>query len=468
MGLDFIVVCSMLDDLRTCAGGCLSDSRRNCARLHTQVAALRVSRRHFPPIRTRHLSAVLCLLAALFVAVLPSASGCGLDWNLTVRYFGDAKASPFEGVDNRGNVFLVQRIGNTETSKGTVIPVYAVFKSDSASRSPVAGYGWSVPILEATFIPIDENRYRLLQPNGLQRVFVREKGRANTLSAAGGWKAEIHRDMAVASCPCGYKLTYRKGRLSSMEVAEGKFDYAYDKARTSILESGVRPVLRLTLNPRTEQATGMTLSNGQNIGIEWGSRPRLEIADGRCTPKGAEPSLGRIVLPDQQVRTFEYGVTETLNPTLKAGDRQIVWNAVTKKMICDGDWTYDIKGGTDPRANAAIARVNLVNVGEFWHNDIAKGQETFQGTNGVTTITTYFTSGLLRSRARKVEQIRDGKQEILREYSYDEKGRLIRLRRGQQDTLFVYGKEGSVAMIIRDGKIIRDYTQDTGRGRNTE
>lgn len=456
----------MLDDLWRCAVGPVSGSLLNRSGLYTYGSALCISRRHVPPPRFRRVSAGLCLLAALSFWVLPSASACGLDWNLTDRYFGDAKASPFDGVDNKGNVFLVELLCKTETSKGTAIPVYAVFKSDSATRSPVAGYGWTVPILESTFVPIDENRYRLVQPNGLHRIFVRDKERPNNLSATGNWRAEIRRDTTVASCPCGYKLTYRKGRLSSMEVAEGKFDYTYDNARISILESGVRPVLRLTLNPRTEQATGLTLSNGQTVGIEWSSRPRLEIVDGRRTLRGTEPSLGRLTLPDQLVRTFEYGVTEALNPTLKAGDRQIVWDAVTKKIISDGDWTYDIKGGTEPRANAAIARANTSKVREFWHNDSAKGQETFLDTNGVTTVTTYFTSGLFRSRARKVEQIRGGKREILREYSYDEKGRLIRLRKDQQDTLFIYKKEGGVAMIIRNGKIIRDYTQDADPVRN--
>lgn len=397
----------------------------------------------------------ICFAAFLFFSLPQAAHTCGLIW-----YQAHSECH-FDGVDNQGNVFLIQKLGELETVKGSRFPFYAVFKSDSGKRSPYVGYGWSVPLLESKIVQVDEDRFCMFQPDGYQRMFGRDKKDANILRSSRVWRGKIEGDTITVWCWCkseGSRLVFRKGRLTSMEVKEGKFDYVYEGDRVAEIREERQTVLKVDKKTLTDEVSGITLLNGQKIGLERGKRPLVQVINNRNSTNVTVESLSKIILTDGTIQTFKYGLDQKLNPTLKLNDREIVWDAATRKIIRDGEWRYGIFSGSKPWENAAIARTNVQGQTEFWHKNYAKGEEITEGIDGVRKITTWFTSGKLRGKTRKEMEIKDGVKKILNEYSYNEKGFLIRIRNDKEDTFMVYEDNGELAALVMNGEIIRNYT----------
>lgn len=425
----------------------------------------------------------------------------------------------FDGVDNRGNVALTQEIGEMETGQGFQLPIYALFNSESEYCSPFAGYGWRIPILESSFVQFDENWFRVFFPNGGVRFFVRDKKNINILNTSGGWwKGKIQGNTATVWSKRGNKLVFRNGRIVSMKLEEGNFNYVYEKDNAVKILEGSRTVLKVEKELSTGKMILLTPLNKQKTSFERGQRPRVQIINKQKCIGGMEESLSKIIQPDGTIWLFEYGTNENLNPTmkitppemaldkaelntalqtmvqgeawksaeenalkeklgplydphdwsaldeinpiLKFPDREIVWDAATRKVIRDGVWTYSIKPGSTPEANAAITRTNMRNQKEFWHRNEAKGEEISEDIDGVRKITTWFTSGRLRGRTRKEEEIENGMTKSFCKYSYNEKGQLIRIRRETTDTFLVYEEDGRLAGLVQNGQLIRNYTEN--------
>ena len=374
------------------------------------------------------------LLPALF---LPSLLlGCGIGWT--------EPKSHFEGVDYQGHVLQVEKLGDLDAGKGLSLPIFAVFSSQSGNNSPYAGHGWTVPLLESRMLQVDESGFKLDQPDGWFRIFGRDKNNPNILNGQGGWKAEIRGDTITAWADCGSKLVFNKGRLVSMQLKDRKFDFLYEGNRVSEIREGNLPVLRVEKEAITGEVTGFRLADNRQIGLQRSQRPRVQVINNQNLVGGMDQSLCRITQADCTVRTFEYAVDDKLNPTMKLGGRLIVWNPASKKIIKDGDWTYDIKPGAGPFDNAAIGRRNAKNQSEFWHRDGAKGEEIVQGIDGVKKVTSWFTSGKLAGKIRKVEEIRGNVTNVLRQLSYNEEGRLVREVSGDgRAETFTYDQDGN-------------------------
>lgn len=399
------------------------------------------------------LSFASLLAMVLSFSIAQSSHACGIIWNMTPSHFAD--------VDNQGNVHLIQKVGEMESLAGLRMPIFAIFESAGGNRSPFAGDGWKIPLLESRIIQFDENRFCVFQPDGFQRMFRRDKKDPNVLLSRDTWKAEIRGETITAYCRCQTqrnKLVFRKGRLISIEVKEGKFDYVYKGDRVAEIREGVRTVLKVEKKPLTENIEEMTLLNGQKIWLERSQHQRVQVLGDQKKIEGILEGLSRIITTNGATQTFVYGVDDNLNPTLKLNDREIVWDAATGRVMRDGEWNYSISPGPRPGDYAAIARSNARNEKEFWHKDYAKGEEITEDIDGVKKITTWFNSGKLRGMTRKELEIKDGVKRTLCEYSYDEKGRLIRIRRELTDTFFVFQDDGQLAAVVMNGEIVRHYT----------
>ena len=156
-------------------------------------------------------------LAAVLSFLLPQAGYTDdISWNIYPCHF--------DGVDNQGNVFLIQKMGELELSQGRQLPVYALFSSDG-HNSPFVGYGWRIPLLESTFVQMDDNLFMAYLPNGTSRMFNPDKKDASLLKSSRGWRAKIREKTITASSWYGRsKFVFCKGRIVSMKVKEGNFD----------------------------------------------------------------------------------------------------------------------------------------------------------------------------------------------------------------------------------------------------
>lgn len=367
----------------------------------------------------------------------------------------------FSNIDDQGNVLIIQRLGKLTSLEGKQMPFYAIFKSDVETSSPIAGYGWSVPLLESRIVQMDERRFCMFQPDGFKRIFGSRKENPNLLSSRDTWKAEIRGSVITARCRCenmGNILVFKQGRLVSMETQGEKYEFIYDGAMAVEIRQGYRTILKVIKNPITGDVTGLNLLNEEKIELERDKRPRIQVVDGQQKISVTDESLSKIIMPDGTIRTFSYGLDQDDNPYIKTDSEEIAWSAATHLIIRDGEWKYGITPGPEPGANAAIARTNMLDQTEFWHRNIYKGEEITEGIDGVKRIKTWFTSGKFKGYTRKETQIKDGIKRILCEYSYDENRRLMRIRREKTDTFFVYEPDGNLAAVVVNGEVVRSYT----------
>ncbi|MBI5821380.1 MAG: hypothetical protein HZA88_20625 [Verrucomicrobia bacterium] len=243
-----------------------------------------------------------------------------------------------------------------------------------------------------------------------------------------------------------------------MEVAEGTFDYIYDGNNLARICEGNRTVLEVLRKPLTNAVSGLMLINGEKIEMELGPRPRVQVIKNQNVIGGVDESLSKITRTNGTIETFMYGVDEKLNPKLKLQNREIIWNAAAQTVMRDGEWRYSVTRSSVSRGNAAIARTNAKSQKEFWHRDDAKGEETVEGVDGIRKVKTWFTSGMLKGKVRKEEEIKSGVKTLVCALSYNEKGRLIRIRREKTDTFLVYEDDGRLAGLIQNGQVVRSYT----------
>jgi len=169
-------------------------------------------------------------------------------------------------------------------------------------------------------------------------------------------------------------------------------------------------------------------------------------------------------------QAWEYAVDEKLNPTMTIGDRKIAWSPTSRHVLLDGEWVYEIKPGEGSRGYAAIGRKNPKDQSQFWHRDETKGEEIVQGINGVKKVTSWFTSGKLAGKMRKMEESAKGRSRLLYQASYDEQGYLFReLLENGETNQFVYSEDGSPMTKTRFTKTgeIKSTIDYTNGGRVT-
>jgi hypothetical protein len=350
----------------------------------------------------------------ILALLLPlKAMACGLDWSPPVSHF--------ENVDYQGNVHIVRKIGEVEK-----LPLYLIFNS-TFGNSPYVGSGFELPFLEARMWQVDEGRFQAKMPTGWLWIFQRTKD-PTVLEGNAGWKGVIKDDTITAWAPCGDKVTFKTGRIASMKIKEDLYNYNYRNGRVASVEKNGKSVLEIERDAITGEVTGLALpGTSETIGLAaTAERPVVESIGGKNVVSRVEKTLSEVTPASGGSKvTFEQTVNGELNPTIKLGDQLITWSPATKKIIKDGEWTYDIKSGAGSFDNGAIGRRNTKSKSEFWHHDGAKGEEIVQGIDGVKKVTSWFTSGKLAGKARKRETLAGDQQLALIKKAYDESGFLF-------------------------------------------
>ena len=353
----------------------------------------------------------------ILALLLPlKAMACGLDWSPPVSHF--------ENVDYQGNVHIVRKIGEVEK-----LPLYLIFNS-TFGNSPYVGSGFELPFLEARMWQVDEGRFQAKMPTGWLWIFQRTKD-PTVLEGNAGWKGVVKDDTITAWAPCGDKIIFKTGRIASMKIKEDLYSYNYRDGRVASVEKNGKSVLEIKRDAMTGEVTGLALpGTWETIGLAaTAERPVVESIGGKNVVSRVEKTLGEVTPASGGGKVaFEQAVNGELNPTIKLGDQLIAWNPATKKIAKDGEWSYDIKPGAGPFDNAAIGRENARNQSEFWHRDNAKGRKIITTLDGITKTDSWFTSGVLSGKLRKVEEFRNGVSSIVSNISYDERGRIIHMR----------------------------------------
>ncbi len=395
------------------------------------------------------------LIVAVFLFFQPDiCSAKSLGWGRGNEY------NTFQVVDNQGYVSIFEFLGHTPTrTKGRGIPLYATFNSGSENRSPYAGYGWKIDLLESRIIQQDANRYKVFLSNGRELIFVRDNKEKNRLISSKIWNGEIRGDtVTIKSKEQGW-FQYQNGRLVSMKVDEGLYEYHYTQGNlTAINENGL-PLLKIR---KSKNEVRLVAFDGQSVIFNLTTRPRINLVDKKLEKTGDEPALGGVTTPSV-TKKITYGLTPKNHPTITIDDRVISWSALDRTILTDGDWKYKVKPATHKLLNAEVSRVNGSGQKSFWYKDLMKGVETIERCDGFKSITKWFTSGILRNKTREFEYFMQGKPTQHTKHFYDEKGRRVRTLikyfdgRDTQEYFFIFDDEKSpysLAALVLNGELV--------------
>jgi hypothetical protein len=353
---------------------------------------------------------------------------CGLDWKVPRGHF--------DGVDEKGTVSYWEKISDLDLGKGIKIPLIMGFESSSNLSSPYLGEGWTLALLDSNIVQIDDKRFIMVQPDGWTSRFGRKETTDTILSGEKGWMASINGNQITVWAKCGWKLLYTDGKITSIETPQNQvLSYVYEGGIVKEIDEDGVPILKVAIDPTTGIVSGLAFSDGKNISIAEGQKPHIENINGQNVVGEVKPSLQKLTLANGSVESFKFAVTPKLLPTLNISEannnRSFSWEPATKLILQDGDWSYKIVPAKEQFSNAQITRVNGTGQSEYWYYDHHDGQEITQSLNGVKRIKEFFTTGILKGKVRKIEQVTSaGQTTLLYAASYDESGNLIRVVQG--------------------------------------
>ena len=379
-------------------------------------------------------------------ALLPlQGFGCGVEWKVPKDHF--------DGVNEYGYVSYWDKIADLDLGEGLSIPLVIGFQSDREWSSPYLGYGWILPLFDSNLVQTGENSFEMIAPDGYTVPLGRDGKKPTILSGPKGWKGEISGDTITLWADCGWKLTYTKGKITTIGTPKGK-TLLIGRDGTGVAKDATydgKVVVRVERDFKG-LVTGLVLGD-KRIGLEQTEKPRIQSILGKNVVGGKDMSLGKVTCEGDVVKTCEYGVSDGLQPKLTVADtgkpsRQIAWDPASRFIMSDGDWKYDIKPSPTKGFNASIGRKNKANQEELWFLDSAGGQEIIREINGFVSNRRWFTSGILAGKPRS-----DTRGSVVaKKFIYNDKGELDRLIQPDSQIQFdCSSKENSVVTLTKSG-----------------
>lgn len=369
------------------------------------------------------------------MGMLPSSPGCGISWTVPVTHF--------DGVDERGYVCYSQRIAEIDLGEGLKLPLIINFRSDRESSSPYLGKGWILALLDSRFVQTGESSFEMLQPDGWVRPFYRDGADSSILNGGADWKAEIKGELIIAFAGCGWKLTYTKGRLTSIGTPKNRhLKLVYSGGKVVEFEEKGASRLSVEFDPANGQARSLSF-NGKRLVISHDQRPRVETVAGQNVVAGTDQSLSRISPGGgSDVGAFQFSVDSQLNPMLAVTalpglPREFAWDPKTRLVSSDGIWSYEFPVEHRPPSVVSFKRRSPEGT-ESFHIDQRVGLEESSATNGERTIRRWFISGKMSGKPRSLETISAGGVKTTTRMVYDETGKLVReVRESPENTLAI-------------------------------
>jgi hypothetical protein len=372
--------------------------------------------------------------------LLGQTHGCGLEWTLPTNHF--------DGVNEQGRVSIWEKVGEVDVGGDLKLPLHINFNSGRESASPYLGQGWILPLLESNFVQADENRFVMIQPDGWTNVFLRRNPGDTVLEGSAGWKGQIKANVIDVWAPCGWHITFSRGHITSLFTPKGgRLEFIYSGNVVTEIREGGSSRLAVELDPSTRQVSALSF-NGKRLAITQDQKPHVQHINGQNVVGQVTRSLRSIIGSEGPSKGFEFAVNSQIRPTLRIinrddSERLIAWDPVTRRVISDGDWAYAITPPKDHWANAAIDRKNAQGQTESWYYDDAQGREILHSLDGSRKVRSWFTSGRLSGKTRKIEEQNPAGSNTTYQATYNEDGKLIRAVKSYQQ------REISMSQVVQ-------------------
>lgn len=389
--------------------------------------------------------------ALLTIALIsPLAAGCGLDWTLPVNHF--------DGVEEHGYVSYWEKIGEIDLGDGLVIPVNINFNSHREADSPYLGKGWIVALLESHVEPLDENKVKVVMPDGWNFYFQRD-GNTDTWHGNAGWVGETTGAHFTIAAPCGWRIRFDGGKIQEIQGPKNQtLSYKYNGSVATEVEVNGKSCIEAETSGGSGGAASLVLAD-RKIDISVGQRPDVAAKQGQNLVAGFDPALSRLQWADGRSETFTFGTDAGLNPNLvitspEGSRRAFTWNATTRQIKADGSWLYHVEQIDD---HMKFERTSVDGLTENYEADDARGVTTISGEGGKEIATYRFVSGPLAGRVRKIEEQANGSRITLYSASYFPSGIIMR-EAFYPDRVRTYSETGRLLKETTGSKVT--YEQD--------
>jgi hypothetical protein len=362
-------------------------------------------------------------------------AACSLDWSMPQHHF--------DNVHDDGWVSYWEHVFSINLHSGGSLPVFLNFRSDRDALSPYVGYGWMIPLLESRFIQTSENGFEMIQPDGWIRPFGRRNSRENILTGVGGWKAEVKGDLLIAAAECGWRMTFRNGRLVSFigpSIPEVTYIFEHNKV-AEIRQAGYC-LLKIVYDSQSNLISKLETPSS-TLSLDYALKPRFGSS---AHYLGVDRSLSLISEAGLKRFVFEYGPSpsEKDSPYInvkafRGQDYTFTWNRETKFVEQAGPYLYSI---TMTPVRREIHRRHRDGSSDSW---IRAGNGTeICSQNGVTrTIEREPRGGAIRS----IKEKRGAEEKIIYHAIFDEG--LNRLQENRDGTSIVY--QNGISVISKNG-----------------
>ena len=339
----------------------------------------------------------------------------------------DDLRGPYEGAGVSGEALHVQPLGDAGGW-----PICAYWSSARTERSPLLGFGWSIPALESRFVPLDERRWGFYQPDGYLRIFVRaSKDDDNVLTGGSAWAAVCKGDVIrVTADPHDggprSEFSFRQGRLVRMSCEEGDFEIKYTGRVADRIVSRGKTLLQVTRETSPEERVTFRFNGGRSQTIATCRPATVFGAQGASSSSTAsqETCLATLQTADSLL-SFTYG-GERGTAFFSAGGTRWTWDTRTRKILSCGEWIYMIGEPKNEGGEPSFARHRTENCRESYSFDRKTGLFVQEFTNGTSYARKVFTSGpLAYRRARWTKETGSDGSSVRTDYTYDEAGRVV-------------------------------------------
>ena len=370
---------------------------------------------------------ISCLSFALILPVLLPVAGESLPFTEL-----DDIRGPYVGTGAAGDALYVHPLGMVGKW-----PIRAYWSSARAERSPLLGFGWSIPALEAMFVPLDERRWVFRQPDGFARIFVRAaRENESVLSGGSAWTATVRGDtIRVTADPRNGRpkaeFTFSHGRMVRMVCEEGEFDIVYSGRIAEKISSRGKVLLEIV---RKEDGQVIFRFNGGKSQTVATFRLATvfpgTLVDAAPVPT-QEKCVASFAAPGGTV-SFDYGGTVD-EAFFKANGEMWRWCPRSRRILWHDGWTYTVTEPKNEWAEPAFTRIREDGRKECHSYDRKSGLLVQQLPDGSRRECRMFTSGPLAwRRARWIKDIKSDDTCVRTDFAYDEAGHVFYRRTTQE------------------------------------
>jgi len=375
--------------------------------------------------------------------VLPHVHSANVDLSAPGNSLGFA--------NNYGYFRIWRELDEADFGQELILPLRTEFSSDKGVKSSIFGPGWRCPLMEANAY-LKRERTMAVELICGKRMYLNRENRTSTTFRTEDkeWKGELRGQDFTLSRPDGWELRYSNGKIVRLRTDQNRvliWIYEGDKIAAIKEEGAPNPVVKVETDARGIPV-GL-LVNDRRHQFTIGERPLIEHENNLNLVTGLEKTLASWTVPDGKIEEYHFQTGEGLIPSLilfeggeKKGDYK--WDPKTNFITSDGEWEYKIEG--DGKNIPKLNRVNLKGEEEFFYMNNTLGISERKSLQDGHIITEIFKSqGPLYGKLRKVEKIENGSKRVVRQLTYDEKGKLTR----EMDSdgyflVFNYDKKGEL------------------------